>query len=186
MPSLNRIVMRRDSRQWINDLGPRQLRVGEISGKWGSYFPFRSYESFRYPDYDICRGPFLTDEGKPRKFDLIIADQVWEHLDRPYAATRNVLKMLRKGAYFYIATPFFIPYHGAPVDCSRWSARGLTNLLIEAGFAAEGIRAAQWGNRAAAARNLETPWPPEHDPDRDDLSNDPAFPLTAWALAQKL
>lgn len=186
MPSLNRIVMRRESRAWINALGPKSLRVAEISGKWGSYFPFRSYDVFRYPEHDICEGPFRDAEGKVRKFDLVIADQVWEHLDRPYAATRNVLKMLRKGGHFYIATPFFIPFHGAPVDCSRWSARGLTNLLIEAGFAPEGIRAEQWGNRAAARRNLEQPWPPEHDAQADDLTNDPEFPLTAWALAQKL
>ena len=186
MPSINRVEMRRISRQWIKDLGPQQLRVAEISGKWGESFPFKRYEQFRYPAHDICAGPFLSEDGKPRKFDLIIADQVWEHLDRPYAATKNVLKMMRKGSYFYIATPFFIPYHGAPVDCSRWSARGLRNLLIEAGFAKEGIKADQWGNRHAAARNLETPWPPEYADGSDVLSNDPDFPLTAWALAQKI
>lgn len=185
MPSINRVAMRQISRQWIKDLGPAQLRVAEISGKWGSYFNFKTYEQFRYPKYDICEGPFRDELGKPRKFDLVIADQVWEHLDRPYAATKNVLKMLKKGGFFYIATPFYIPYHGAPIDCSRWSARGLTNLLIEAGFNAEDIRADQWGNRAAAARNLETPWPPEFNEETDNLTNDPDFPITAWALAKK-
>lgn len=186
MPSLNRIVMRQQSRQWIKDLQPANLRVAEISGKWGEYFPFHSYEAFRYPEYDICAGPFADAKGQVRKFDLIIADQVWEHLDRPYAALKNVRKMLRRGGYFYIATPFFIPYHGAPIDCSRWSARGLRNLLIEGGFAEDEIRSAQWGNRAAARRNLETPWPPEYDAATDDLTDDPEFPLTAWALARKV
>ena len=186
MPSLNRIVMRQIGRDWINALEPKKLRVAEISGKWGENFAFRAYEQFRYPAFDICAGPFSDAAGKVRKFDLIIADQVWEHLDRPYAATRNVLKMLRKGAHFYIATPFFIPFHGAPVDCSRWSARGLTNLLVEAGFAEQGIRAGQWGNRHAARRNLDMPWPPAFDAVTDDLVDDPDFPLVAWALAQKL
>lgn len=185
MPSINRIVMRKSSRQWVNALGPDRLRVAEISGKWGESFKFKSYEQFRYPDYDICEGPFTDADGKPRKFDMIIADQVWEHLDRPYAATKNVYKMLRKGAHFYVATPFFIPYHGAPIDCSRWSARGMKNLLIECGFEDSAIRSAQWGNRHAAQRNLETPWPPEYREGEDDLTDDPDFPMVTWAIAQK-
>jgi hypothetical protein len=71
------------------------------------------------------------------------------------------------------------------VDCSRWSARGLKNLLIEAGFPETGITARQWGNRAAARRNLEDIWPPEHHPETDDLTDDPQFPICAWAIAQK-
>jgi SAM-dependent methyltransferase len=184
MPSLNRVVMQKTSREWIRELVPKSLNVAEISGEWGKSFPFRSYQSFRYPEFDPCEGPFLDAQGKAQKFDLILANQVWEHVDRPYAATRNVLKMLRKGGWFWLAVPFFIPYHAVPVDCSRWSARGLRNLLAETGFDEASIRAAQWGNRAAAQRNLETPWPPEHLPD-DDLTDDPAFPVVAWAMGQK-
>jgi SAM-dependent methyltransferase len=118
------------------------------------------------------------------KFDLIMANQVWEHIDRPHAATRNVWRMLRPGGWFWIAVPFFIPYHAVPVDCSRWSARGLANLLVEAGFAPERVQSQQWGNRHAAARNLEMPWPPEYLVG-DDLTNDPDFPVVAWAMAQR-
>ena len=120
------------------------------------------------------------------EFDIVLANQVWEHLDRPYAATRNVLKMLRPGGYFWVAVPFFIPYHGDPVDCSRWTARGLKNLLIEAGFEENAIEAQQWGNRNAARRNLDDgPWPPDYDEDRDSLEDDPEMPICAWALARK-
>ena len=119
------------------------------------------------------------------KFDLILANQVWEHVDRPHAATRHFWKMLRPGGWFRLAVPFFIPYHAVPVDCSRWSARGLKNLLTEAGFPEHRISAAQWGNRAAAQRNLETPWPPDYR-EGDDLNDDPAFPLVAWAMAQRV
>ncbi len=185
MASLNRIVMQKSARGWIRALNPERLNVCEISGKWGEGFAFKSYSAYRYPEYDICAGPFLRDDDRPMKFDLIIANQVWEHLDRPYAATKNVLKMLRKGGHFFVAVPFYIPYHGAPIDCSRWSARGLKNLLIEGGFDEEAIRAEQWGNRPAAARNLELPWPPEHDPQNDLLDDDPEFPICSWAIAQK-
>ena len=134
MGSVNRIVMQRTSRRWLEELPLSELAAAEISGKHGKRYDFKSYERFRFPKYDICEGPFVDADGRARKFDMILANQVWEHLDRPYAATKNVRKMLRKGAYFWVAVPFFIPYHGAPVDCSRWSARGLKNLLVEAGF----------------------------------------------------
>ena len=186
MPSLNGIELRRISRAWLKELPLKGMSVAEISGQWGKYLNFGTYEQFRYPKYDICKGPFEGEDDRPRKFDLIIADQVWEHLDRPYAATKNVCKMMKRGSYFYIATPFLIPFHAVPQDNSRWSARGLRNLLVECGFDENAIRTSQWGNRAAALRNLEPVWPPEHDTENDDLSNDPDFPITAWALAQKI
>lgn len=184
MASLNRIVMGKSSRQMIKGLDPETLDAAEISGKWGRMFDFRSYRQFIYPEHDICADPF-EENGKPLKFDLILANQVWEHLDRPYRATQNIRKMLKKGGHFWVAVPFFIPFHAAPNDCSRWSARGLTNLLIEAGFDPDHIRAEQWGNRNAALRNMETDWPPAYDAERDPLDNDPAMPICAWALAQK-
>ncbi len=184
MASLNRVVMQQTSREWIRALKPATLDAAEISGEWGKGFGFRSYTTYRYPAFDPCAGPFRDADGRVVKVDLILANQVWEHIDRPYAATRNVLKMLRKGGWFWVAVPFFIPYHAVPVDCSRWSARGLHNLLAEAGFNEASIRSAQWGNRAAALRNLETPWPPEHRPE-DDLADDPQFPVVAWAMGQK-
>lgn len=186
MPSLNRVVMSRSSRRWLDDLDPGQMDAAELSGKFGRRFSFQSYRRFRYPEFDITKGPFRDAEGRVMRFDLILANQVWEHLDRPYGAVRNVRKMLRPGGYFWLAVPFFVPYHGDPVDCSRWSARGLKNLLIEAGFRPGAVKARQWGNRAAAARNLEHPWPPEYDPEAHDLTNDPDFPLVSWALAQKI
>ena len=176
--------MGRASRGMIRALGT-DLDVAEISGRWGRMFGFRTYRQFNYPKYDICADPFADKAGAVRQFDLILANQVWEHLDRPYRATQNVHAMLRPGGHFWIAVPFFIPFHAAPMDCSRWSARGLTNLLIECGFDADQIRAEQWGNRQAALRNFETPWPPGYDADTDDLENDPDFPICAWALAQK-
>ncbi|MFE3837015.1 class I SAM-dependent methyltransferase [Pseudogemmobacter sonorensis] len=184
MTSLNRIVMQKVSRDWLASLGPARLDAAEISGEWGAKLGFRSFRSFHYPDHDPCLGPFRDKDGKVMHFDVILANQVWEHIDRPHSATRNVLRMLRKGGWFWLAVPFFVPFHAVPVDCSRWSARGLRNLLAEAGFEPDSIMTAQWGNRAAALRNLETPWPPEARPE-DDLNNDPDFPVVAWAMGQK-
>ena len=186
MVSLNRVVMQPASRRMIQALGPEGLDCAEISGKWGERFTFRSYSQFRYPAHDICAGPYRSEAGDLLQFDLILANQVWEHLDRPYAATRHVYEMLRPEGFFWIAVPFFAPFHAAPQDCSRWSARGLRNLLIEGGFDEDAIHAEQWGNRHVARRNLEDVWPPQHDPKTDDIRNDPDMPVCAWALAQKV
>lgn len=184
MASLNRIYMQKQSRIQIRSLQPETLDAVEISGVWGKNLGFKTYQSLYYPKHDICEGPLSNADG-PITCDIVLANQVWEHLDRPYAAIGHVREMLRPGGYFWIAVPFFVPHHGAPVDCSRWSARGLANLLIEAGFAEENVVSDQWGNRAAGLRNMVGKWPPAYDKDNDDLTNDPSFPVCAWALAQK-
>ncbi|MDO6729466.1 methyltransferase domain-containing protein [Marinovum sp. 2_MG-2023] len=184
MASLNRVFMQKKSRMLIRTLEPEKLEAVEISGVWGKNFGFRKYQSLYYPTHDICAGP-LSDDAGVISCDIVLANQVWEHLDRPYGAIGHVREMLRPGGYFWVAVPFFVPYHGAPVDCSRWSARGLKNLLIEAGFPEENVVSDQWGNRAAGMRNLVGKWPPVYEKDHDDLENDDLFPVCAWALAQK-
>ena len=179
MASINRIVMAKSCRTWVRSLEPETLDAAEISGKFGAKFPFKSYVNYQYPEYDICAAPL------PEKVDLIIADQVWEHLDFPYRATRNVRQSLRAGGYFLVAVPFFVPLHAAPVDNTRWSARGLKNFLTECGFSPENIVSEQWGNRWAGMRNVMGPFPPVYDEARDVLHNEEDFPICSWALAQK-
>lgn len=185
MPSLNRIAVYRASRRLIRNLQPETLDVAEISGKFGRRFAFRSYEIYRFPEHDICAGPITGPDGAPIQVDLVLANQVWEHLDRPYRATQNVMQMLRPGGHFWLSSPFYIPFHAAPNDCSRWSARGLKNLLVEAGFDEDKVQSWQWGNRNAALRNMEQPWPPEYQDGVDPLEDDPDMPIISWALAQK-
>ncbi|MGA0539111.1 hypothetical protein [Neotabrizicola sp. VNH66] len=82
---------------------------------------------------------------------MILANQVWEHIDRPYAATKNVLKMLKRGGWFFSprpssfpAVPFLsIAAAGPPAGCETcWSRPGST--------ATRPIRAMGRPRRAAA------------------------------------
>ena len=96
---------------------------------------WKSFERTHYPQYDLCNGPL------EKRFDVIIANQVFEHLLWPYRAAKNVYQSLNPGGYFVIATPFLVRVHNYPVDCSRWTELGLKHFLAEAGFSQTEIEA---------------------------------------------
>jgi SAM-dependent methyltransferase len=173
-----RIVMYRRCFAFIAGLGPERLDTLEISAgpHWTREFRFRSYTGTSYPDFDIC------SQTLPARFDLIIADQVFEHLKWPYRAARNVLAMLRPGGYFVVTVPFLVRVHRSPTDCSRWTEEGLSYFLQECGFDAAGIRTDSWGNRACLKANLTT-WSKRGL--LGSLANEPDFPLVVWAFAQR-
>lgn len=185
MAFLNRIVQRREGQKILEGLPTSKMTCAEVSGDyWKDRLPWSAAESFHFPDHDICKDVFRDAKGDAQSFDMVIADQVWEHLQRPYAATRNVFSMLKPGGYFYIAVPFYVRYHAFPVDCTRWTALGLANLLIESGFDASLITSAQWGNLEVAKKDCSKKWA-KFNRDEDDLRNDPDFPIVSWALARK-
>jgi SAM-dependent methyltransferase len=164
--------------QFVKDLGPETLNVLEVSAgsQWRDRFPFKTYHGTHYPPFDICR------DVLPEQFDLIIADQVFEHLKWPARAARNVYSMTRPGGYFIVATPFLVRFHPSPLDCSRWTAQGLASLLQEAGFPEASIQTFSWGNRACVKANL-TKWRKRGF--FGSLRNEPDYPVMVWAYAQK-
>lgn len=175
--SWSRVVPYQTCAQWLADLGPENLDVLEVSAGqyWRAALPFRSYTEMNFPEHDICR------ETLDRQFDLIIADQVFEHLPYPGRAARNVRAMLRPGGRFLILTPFLVRYHPVPIDCTRWTETGLYYLLEEAGFEADSIRTGSWGNAACVRANFKK------FPRRGfmgSLKNDTDLPVSVWALAR--
>ena len=101
----------------LEDLDVLEISAGEY---WKENFKFKSFTEMNFPEYDICK-----DVINENKYDLIIADNVWEHLKYPYRATRNVFKMLKPNGYFLVITPFLIKIHNVPIDCSRWTEDGM-------------------------------------------------------------
>jgi SAM-dependent methyltransferase len=173
-----RVVMYRRCFEFIRNLSPEDLDVLEIAAgpQWKRVFNFRSYTETQFPEFDIC------SEALDKQVDLIIADQVFEHLPWPARAGRNVFKMLRPGGHFIIATPFLVRIHNVPIDCSRWTEQGLSFLLQDCGFPADNIKTESWGNRACLNANL-TKW--RRFGWYRSLKNEPNFPVMVWAIAQK-
>lgn len=174
-----RVVMNRRVSQLIQALPLRSLRALEIGGANWKGQEFASYRSVDYPEYDLCAGP-LEVGG----FDLVIAEQVFEHLLWPYRAARNVWQMLRPGGHFLATTPFLVKVHDYPVDCSRWTETGLKYLLAEAGFHLDVVVTGSWGNRACVEAGFHSVWP--WVPWWHSLRNEPKYPVMVWALARRV
>ncbi len=174
----SKVVMLRECFEFIESLDTDTLDTLEISGNTLEHIKFKSYTKFDYPEYDICKD-CLDD-----RFDLIMADQVFEHLLWPYRAGKNVYTMLNEGGCFIISTPFLVRIHNDPIDCSRWTETGLKYLLAECGFELDKIKTGSWGNRACINANFRK-WSARGWGIFTKLHNEENFPITVWAIARK-
>jgi SAM-dependent methyltransferase len=176
-----RVVMNREIERFIRSLDCPCIDALEISGSGSrGRYDFRTYQIASFPDYDVCKGP-LAEE----KFDLVIAEQVFEHVLRPDLAARHVYQMLRPGGVFVISTPFLLKVHGHPHDLYRWTEHGMRQLLETAGFS--GTTTGSWGNRECLRADLSPglEWT-SYNPRLHTLDNEPQFPIVIWAFASKL
>lgn len=174
---ITRTVAYREVDALLDRLGSENLHALEIAAGWKwRQRRWASFAEMNWPDHDIC-----TDV-LDRQFDVIIADNVWEHLLHPWKATGHVLQMLRPGGLFINITPFMIRQHLVPTDCTRWTELGMRHFLADAGFDEASIETGSWGNAGAVKANLHrwarTGW-------RRRLPNHPDFPVTVWAFARK-
>jgi SAM-dependent methyltransferase len=173
-----REVMNKRTGEFVDKMETASRDALEISGRFWSRYRWKTYTTVGLPAFDICR-----DAIYDRQFDMVFAEQVFEHLLYPYRAGRNVWQMMRPGGYFVLTTPFLIRVHNEPTDCTRWTAQGLAYFLEECGFDRHNIQADSWGSRACVIANLDR-WV-EFAEGIHSLDNEPAFPVVVWALAKK-
>ena len=175
-----RVVMNQEIERFIRSLDCSHIDTLEISGTGSqSRYNFRSYQNTQYPDYDICKEPLARQQ-----FDLVIAEQVFEHVLRPDQAAVNIYQMLRPGGIFVISTPFLLKVHGAPFDLYRWTEDGMRQLLETAGFTV--MKTASWGNLECLLADMKPglDWT-LYNPRRHSLHNEPQFAIVVWAFAEK-
>jgi SAM-dependent methyltransferase len=147
----------------------------EISGHFYGDYPWRSYEHWDYPQFDLCNPSPMA-----RSFDIVICDQVLEHVIDPITAVRTLYDLCRPGGHVVVGVPFLVRVHRAPGDYWRFTPDGLRILLERAGFAVSFVEG--WGNRRCVKANFLV-WArkPRWLPD----VNEPEFPVNVWAFARR-
>jgi SAM-dependent methyltransferase len=175
-----RVVMDADIERFLLCLDPRTHDAIEVSGTGRAGLPWRSFTSVRYPEFDLLSPP---DVGH---FDVVICEQVLEHVPDPWRATRALAGLCRPSGHVVISTPFMLRVHPSPIDNWRFTPSGLTEILRAAGL--EVVGGGSWGNTWCIRRNhrhwaVYRPW--HRVLGRWALRNDPLVPQVVWAFAQK-
>lgn len=174
-----RVVMNEAVDRFLGSLDQGAMTAAEISGDAHSSRPWRSYTSLMYPDFDVC-APLVDDE----RFDVVICEQVLEHVLDPLAAVANLRELCRPGGRVIITSPFLIKVHELPMygmfDYWRFTPRGLQLMIEQAGLEME--ESGQWGNRMCVTGNLSR-WSAHRrwHPMRDE----PDIPVQIWAFARR-
>src|SRR5262249_24577588 len=160
---------------YFRDLPAAKNRALEISGHFYGSHPWKHYESWHYPDFDLCRPGPISET-----FDVVICDQVLEHVVDPCAAARSLFDLCAPGGHAVVAVPFLVRIHDAPGDYWRFTPDGLQLLLERAGFEVPEVQG--WGNRRCVRANF----PGWARPRRSGAPlNEPAFPVNVWTIARK-
>ena len=162
----------------IAALDPSSCSAVEISGENHAGRPWRKYTSLSFPDFDLC-APLETTET----FDVVICEQVLEHVVDPGAAVANLTLLCEPGGMVIVSTPFLVKIHEIPyymLDYWRFTPRGLQVLLEGAGLEVETVES--WGNRQSVAGNIKG-WSAYRR--WHSLANEPDVPLQVWAFARR-
>lgn len=183
MPKLDtwsRHVMDAATKKLVAERNPESMDVFEVSGKaWHDMFKWRSFTFKNYPEFDVCVTKF------EQQYDLIIAEQVFEHIRYPWKAARNIFEGLKPGGYALITTPFIFPIHPTPLDCWRWTPQGMKFLLEDAGFLLENIITDGWGNFECYL-HYAIAWKSAPYDGKRPIHNIPHSPVVVWGFAKKV
>ena len=66
--------------------------------------------------------------------DVVICNQVFEHIRSPTEAARGLFQLVKPGGLVYFTAPFLEPFHRVPQDFWRFTLDGASELLTAAGF----------------------------------------------------
>jgi len=174
-----RKAMNADIKTFLQNLPIEKMSAAEISGHHFKLTGWQCYSDLEYPAFDICEDKISYSD----EYDIIFCEQVLEHVWEPQKALSNLYKMLKRGGWLVVSTPFLVKIHKCPEDYWRFTPNCLGRMLTEAGFKVQSLQS--WGNKECVKANLRNgPWA-RYRPLRS-MKNESELPVTVWAFAQKL
>jgi len=86
------------------------------------------------PKVDRVLRPDGSTNETDASYDFVLSTQVLEHVQRPPLYLQECRRILRPGGRILLTTHGMTIEHGCPRDYQRWTAHGLEELFLEAGF----------------------------------------------------
>ncbi len=123
------------------DKGVRIIEFGGSNGVIAQMFK-PQYEVEVAPNYPEVDIQSLSDYEN-HCCDIIILDQILEHIPAPRTAVEECFRILRPNGICISTTPFLIQIHGYPNDYHRFTESGLKELFSQF----DSVEINSWGNR---------------------------------------
>lgn len=86
------------------------------------------------PDVDLVADLHALPAEWTDRFGAFVAFAVFEHLERPWIAAREVARVLAPGGLFLVSTHQTFPLHGYPRDYFRFSKEALALIFADVGL----------------------------------------------------
>lgn len=143
-----------------------------------------------YPEYDIQAAQFSDDE-----FDVVIADQVLEHVPHPMKAVKQCVRITKVGGILMFGTPWIYPYHAMSDWKDYWRiSRDAYQMMFDE-FGVDTIKIGGWGHKEALVfgnltdafgflgtnRTIEVGLKAK----LFDAPNEPDYAIEVWAVGRK-
>lgn len=156
------------------------VEFGGTNGVLQSMLPNVQFETRHFPAYDAGK-----PESWEKSWDVVLFDQVLEHVARPWEVFELMGQHTNKLAI--VTVPFMVAVHPYPIDYWRMSKACLAELA--APYFSK-IITGSWGNRTVtkwcADHFLVAAVPKELAEMRATLAdNDESLPLMVWGIFQK-
>ncbi len=173
--------VRKDLR--ISDMkNPRILELGGSNHFMRKVFDHANYEvAENIPVNDIQDlAGFKTED-----YDIVILEQVLEHVPDPWKAMEEIRRIIKKGGWLINSVPFMIKVHRCPADYWRFTKEGLE--VMHSGFSEVIVKS--WGTRDIAIEQIRQNKFVRTYEMREkglfSLENDEEYPVSVWAYARK-